>query len=227
MLGSHDRAPSPPQFPMVKPRYIAVEGPIGVGKSELASRLADAMGGRLMLEPVENNPFLEKFYDNRAKMAFQTQIFFLFERYQQQRDLLQQDLFSGFTVSDYLFAKDRVFAFLNLDQDELHLYEQIYALLDQQLPTPDLVIYLQAPTHVLKDRIRKRKRDFERGITDEYLENLITAYNRFFFNYSASPLLVVNTADIDFVARESDFNQLLEKIRHSKKGVEYFVPRAK
>lgn len=207
-----------------KLRYIAVEGPIGVGKTALAERLARALSGRLVQEPVSENPFLERFYRDQAKYAFQTQTFFLFARYQQQLELCQQDLFSGTTVIDYLFAKDRIFAHLNLDKDELLLYTQIYDLLDKRLPTPDLTIYLQARPDVLKERIQRRNRPYERGINDDYLDALIQGYNKFFFHYTASPLLVVNTSSIDFVESASDFNQLLEKIKKTTSGVHHFIP---
>jgi deoxyadenosine/deoxycytidine kinase len=201
-----------------------VEGPIGVGKTVLAKRLAQALGGRLIAEPVDQNPFLKSFYQDQAKFAFQTQISFLIIRYQQQKDLCQQDLFCGVTVSDYLFAKDKIFAHLNLDEDELTLYNQIYQLLDKRLPTPDLVVYLQASPEVLRERIQRRKREFELGIRGEYLEALNQAYNRFFFHYNQSPLLVVNTSQIDFVESAVDFNHLLEKIKKVKSGCEYFNP---
>ena len=207
------------------PKYIAIEGPIGVGKTALAEKLSKALGARLVREPVIDNPFLERFYKDQAKFAFQTQIYFLMERYQQQMQLNQPDLFTkGITVGDYLFAKDRIFAYLNLDKDELVLYEQIYRLLDQRLVIPDLVIYLQASVEVLLERIRRRKRTYEWGIPEDYLEEVIQSYNKYFFHYNESPLLVVNTSKIDFVKSQADFNQLMEKIKSIKSGVEHFIP---
>jgi deoxyadenosine/deoxycytidine kinase len=204
--------------------YIAVEGPIGVGKTALTQKLTEALKGRFVAEPVEENPFLERFYAHQNKYAFQTQICFLISRYQQQVQLNQQDLFSGVTVCDYLFAKDRIFAYLNLEEPELALYDQIYQLLDKRLATPDLVIYLQARPEILKERIRRRRRKFEQGIQEEYLEALIQGYNKFFFHYNLSPLLVVDTSAIDFVESEDDFNQLLEKIKSIKSGVQHYIP---
>ena len=163
---------------MEKSRYIAIEGPIGVGKSSLAELLANELGGRTLLEEVEDNAFLPKFYGDMKKYAFQTQLFFLLSRYQQQKDMFQPELFKTSVVSDYLFAKDRIFAYLNLDENELCLYEQVYRLLDTRIPKPDLVIYLQASTGVLLDRIGRRNFDYEKGVKDEYLEKLIDAYNR-------------------------------------------------
>src|SRR3972149_3117559 len=159
-------------------RYIAIEGPVGVGKSSLAGLLAREFSGRTLNEEVDTNPFLPKFYDDIRKFAFQTQLFFLLSRYQQQKEMFQQELFSSVIISDYLFAKDRIFAYLNLDENELGLYEQVYRLLDTRIPKPDLVIYLQASTDVLKDRIRKRDKEYEKGIEEDYLERLVDAYNR-------------------------------------------------
>ncbi len=206
-------------------RYIAIEGPIGVGKSSLVELLAREMGGSTMLEEVDTNPFLPNFYGDTRKYAFQTQLFFLLSRYQQQKDIFQQDLFSSTVVSDYLFAKDRIFAYLNLDENELGLYEQVYRLLDTRIPKPDLVIYLQASTEVLQDRIRRRNKDYERGISDDYLERLVDAYNRYFFYYNDTPLLVVNTTEIDFVNDPEDLSGLIKEIREMKGGSQLYIPR--
>lgn len=206
-------------------RYIAIEGPIGVGKSSLVELLAREMGGSTMLEEVDTNPFLPKFYGDTRKYAFQTQLFFLLSRYQQQKDIFQQDLFSSTVVSDYLFAKDRIFAYLNLDENELGLYEQVYRLLDTRIPRPDLVIYLQASTEVLQDRIRRRNKDYERGISDDYLERLVDAYNRYFFYYNDTPLLVVNTTEIDFVNDPEDLTGLIKEIKEMKGGSQLYIPR--
>ncbi len=207
-------------------RYIAIEGPIGVGKSSLAGLLAQEFNGRPLLEEVDGNPFLPRFYGDIKKFAFQTQLFFLLSRYQQQKEMFQQELFSSAVISDYLFAKDRIFAYLNLDENELSLYEQVYRLLDTRIPKPDLVIYLQASTEVLQKRIGKRHKDFERGVKDDYLERLVEAYNRYFFYYGDTPLLVVNTTEIDFVDNADDLANLVKEIRSMKGGSQHYLPIA-
>ena len=209
---------------MERSRYIAIEGPIGAGKTTLASLLAARFSGRLVTEPVEENPFLAGFYEDRRKHAFQTQIFFLLSRFQQQQELFQQDLFSQVTIADYLFAKDRIFATLNLDANELALYEQIYALLGTRTVKPDLVIYLQARQEVLLQRIRRRGRDFERHLEPTYLESLVQAYNDFFFHYDETPLLVVNTSDIDLAGSAADAHALIAVIRRHRKGTQHYNP---
>lgn len=209
---------------MMDKRYIVVEGPIGVGKTSMVQMLGEEFGSRVILEKAAENPFLPRFYTNPVSYAFQTQMFFLLSRYQQQRDLLQQDLFSQNVICDYLFAKDRIFASVNLDEDELTLYQQIYTLLDQRIPKPDLVIYLQSTTEVLQQRIRTRGRSYEREISREYIEAINEAYNRYFFSYSDTPLLVINTAEVDFVRRPEDFQDLVREIRRMKKGVQFYVP---
>jgi deoxyadenosine/deoxycytidine kinase len=207
-----------------RPRYIAVEGPIGVGKTTLAHILGERLGGRVVLEAVEENPFLASFYADRKKHAFQAQLFFLLSRFQQQQALFQQDLFSQATVADYLFAKDRIFAALTLDPAELALYQQVYDLLGPRTVRPDLVVYLQARTDVLVQRIKKRGRDFERSIDPGYLDQLAKAYSDFFFHYEDSPLLVVNTSDIDLEGSEQDLEALLAVIRRHRKGTQHYVP---
>jgi len=209
---------------MDRARYIAVEGPIGVGKTTLARLLSERLGGRLVSEPVEENPFLGSFYEDRRKHAFQTQLFFLLSRYQQQQALFQHDLFDQLTVSDYLFAKDRIFAVLNLDPDELALYEQVYGLIVGRIARPDLVIYLQARHDVLLQRIRRRGRDFERNLDPPYLQALAQAYNDFFFHYDETPLLVVNTSDIDLVDSDADAEALLAVVRRHRKGTRHYNP---
>ncbi|HZI74206.1 MAG TPA: deoxynucleoside kinase [Gemmatimonadales bacterium] len=205
-------------------RYIVVEGPIGVGKTSLSHLLAERYKARRILEVVEENPFLSSFYTDRQKYAFQTQIFFLLSRFRQQQEFFQQDLFSAVTVSDYLFAKDRLFAYLTLDENELALYDRVFEALGTRVTKPDLVIYLQARNDVLMSRIKKRGREFERKFDGQYLEDLCKAYNEFFFHYSETPLLVINTSDIDFVNNEEDLGNLLSVIRKHKKGIQHYIP---
>jgi deoxyadenosine/deoxycytidine kinase len=205
-------------------QYIVIEGPIGVGKTSLTRLLAKEFNARLILEKPEENPFLSQFYRDRKKYAFQAQIFFLLNRFQQQREIVQFDLFNQTTLSDYLFAKDRIFASLNLDDHELALYEQIFSLLNGQIATPDLVIFLQAKPEVLHHRIKSRNIAYERDVDMEYLKTLTDAYNYYFFHYDQSPLLVVDTSEIDFVNRKEDFDQLVREIKQMKKGTWYFNP---
>lgn len=205
-------------------RYIVVEGPIGVGKSSLTGLLADQFGARRVMEVVEENPFLASFYADRQKYAFQTQLFFLLSRYRQQQELFQQDLFSDVTISDYLFAKDRIFAALTLESNELALYERVFEALGTRVAKPDLVIYLQARLDVLLARIKKRGREFERKFDPLYLEALCKAYNDYFFHYQDTPLLVVNASDIDFVNNSEDMEKLLAVIRQTKKGTVHYQP---
>jgi deoxyadenosine/deoxycytidine kinase len=205
-------------------QYIVIEGPIGVGKTSLTKLLAKAFNARCLLEKPEENPFLSHFYQDRKKHAFQAQIFFLLTRFQQQQQIAQLDLFNQVTLSDYLFEKDRIFALLNLDENELILYEKIFQLLEGRIPTPDLVIFLQAKPEVLLHRIKSRNITYEKEIELDYLKRLTEAYNYFFFHYDQSPLLVVNTSEIDFVKRKEDLDQLLREIKRMKKGTWYFTP---
>jgi len=205
-------------------RYIVVEGPIGVGKTSLTRALAKRLGARNVFEMVEENPFLASFYQDRNKYAFQTQLFFLLSRFKQQQELFQQDLFSRVTVSDYLFAKDRIFASITLDPNELALYERVYEHLGPRVMKPDLVIYLQARLDVLLSRIRKRGREFERKFDPEYLAELSRTYNDFFHRYDETPLLVINTSDIDFVESERDFEELIRAMGSIKAGTHYYQP---
>jgi deoxyguanosine kinase len=205
--------------------YIAVEGPIGVGKTSLTRLLARELGARLVLEEIEENPFLERFYDDPGKNALPVQLYFLLTRYNQQRALAQQDLFSQRTVADYLFAKDRIFAGLNLAPEEMTLYDGVYRLLDARRPKPDLVVYISAKVQVLAERLRKRNRDFERNISFDYLERVSIAFRDFFFYYDETPLLVVDTSEIDFVEDSEDLRELVREIENMGSGVQHFVPR--
>jgi deoxyadenosine/deoxycytidine kinase len=206
------------------PRYIAIEGPIGVGKSSLAKILAQKYASRLVKEEVAGNPFLERFYENPRKFAFQTQLFFLLSRYRQQRELAQGDLFEAGLVCDYILAKDKIFALINLEDDEISLYESIYKLLVSTLPKPDLVIYLQARPEVLLSRVRKRGIAYERNISLDYLRTLSDAYNEYFFHYNETPLLVVNTSEIDFVESPRDLEHLVREVKSVKRGMQHYIP---
>ena len=209
------------------PHYIAIEGPIGVGKTSLAKRLAQSFNYEILLEKSEDNPFLDRFYHNPQKMALATQLFFLFQRAQQLQELRQDDMFKPVRVADFLMEKDQLFARQNLDNDEFSLYEKIYGHLTIDAPQPDLVIYLQAPAEVLIDRIKKRGKPAEQLIEQQYLENLIDAYTNFFHYYDKSTLLVVNSSEIDLVSSEVDYEQLVEHILTSQKGSRnYFNPRS-
>ncbi len=205
-------------------RYIVVEGVIGVGKTSLTKLLATRTGGRCNLEVVEENPFLPLFYQDRAAYAFQTQIFFLLSRFRQQQTLAQNELFSEQLISDYLFAKDKIFATLNLADEELVMYHQLADILEQKVLKPDLVIYLQARTEILLERIKWRGRSFETDMEPDYLEALNGAYSYFFHHYKESPLLVVNTDNLDFVNIPGDFELLFEHLQESFSGVRYFAP---
>ncbi len=205
-------------------RYIAVEGPIGVGKSSLAAALAEEYSARLISEPLEDNPFLQRFYEEPDRYAFTAQLSFLIERYRQQQELIQMDLFQQATVSDYIFAKDRIFAELTLSEDEISLYDRIYGLLDDRIRKPDLVVFLDAKPEVLLKRLRRRNRPFERHIGREYLERVAEAYRRFFHGYDDTPLLVVNSSDIDFIENGGDFADLVREIGSMGQGVQNYVP---
>jgi deoxyguanosine kinase len=208
-------------------RYIVTEGPIGVGKTSLASLLAEELGARPVLERAEDNPFLSDFYRDSARYRFQTQMFFLLNRYQQQEETVQPDLFTRITISDCLFAKDRIFAYLNLNDQELALYERIYKMLEPKIVRPDLVIFLQADTDTLIKRVKQRGRSFEKEINLEYIARVNEAYNHYFFRYSETPLLVINTSDIDFVHRRQDLDDLLKQILSMKQGTQYYVRKWK
>ena len=205
-------------------RYVAVEGVIGAGKTSLARLLARDFDARLNLEVVEENPFLARFYQDPRRYGFATQIFFLLSRFRQQQEFFQQDLFQRRVVSDYLFAKDRIFANLNLDDVELQLYERVATELQGRVPVPDLVVYLQASVDVLMNRIARRGRDYEREMPRSYIESLAEAYNHFFFHFDDGPLLVVNTNDIDFVHDRAHYEDLRRHIETPFQGVQYYTP---
>jgi deoxyguanosine kinase len=208
--------------------FIAIEGVIGAGKTSLAKKIKERLNAELIMEQFEVNPFLEKFYGDRKRYAFQTQMFFLINRYKQQQELNQENLFTQFLVSDYLFEKDKIFAYLNLNGEELKLYESIFPLLSRNLRKPDLVIYLQSGVERLMYNIRKRSRKIERNLTRSYIEELSEAYNHFFFRYTTTPLLIVNSTDIDFVNSERDFEELYQQIFREDRGMtEYFKPESR
>jgi deoxyguanosine kinase len=206
------------------PAYIAVEGPIGVGKTSLARRIAEDFGTELLLEDPAENPFLERFYDDPRGAALPTQLFFLMQRTRQMRQFKQGDIFRPVQVADFLIEKDRLFAEVTLDEDEYALYEQVYEQLTIEAPTPDLVIYLQAPVRVLMERVGKRGRGYERLIDRAYLQRLSEAYTDFFYHYSDAPLLIVNAAEIDFVNNEADYRNLLDTIAGINTGRHYYNP---
>jgi deoxyguanosine kinase len=206
-------------------RHLAIDGPIGVGKTSLVDMLAKRFRGTKILEDVDN-PFLSDFYKKRKGAAFQTQLFFLLSRYQQQREIAQIDLFTTLVVADYHFPKDKIFACLNLDDSELMIYDRLYSLLSESLPRPDLVVYLQGSLETCMRRVKRRPVSYEKGITPEYLAQLIEAYNYYFYHYEETPLLVVDTNEIDFVNRPADFDDLVAQIQRAKRGVQYYVPAA-
>jgi len=211
----------PPSFQ--PPRLIAIEGPIRVGKTSLADILADRLHAR-RLRDVEDNPFLKPFYNEKPGAAFQVQLYFLVERFKQWRALDVASSSRQAVVSDYLFERDKIFAYLNLSDAELRLYDELYRLLAEQAPVPDLVIYLQAKPEVLRKRIAKKNVSMESRISSEYLEEVVKAYEHFFFHYRSSDLLVVETSEIDFVDRNEDLDQLLERLSQPVKGTQYFLP---
>ena len=208
-------------------QYVVVEGVIGAGKTPLAEYLGEAWNARLVLEHVEENPYLEEFYRDRRRYAFQTQITFLLARYQQQRELLQRDIFSPRVVTDCLFQKDRLFANVNLNDKELRLYDKLFPLLERDVPTPDLVIYLQVSTGTLMRRIESREREYEREISHEYIAALNEAYNYFFFHYDASPVLVVETDGLDLANHPEQGRDLIDRVEEHAGGTVYYRPLEK
>lgn len=216
------------ELPHTDIRYIAIEGVIGAGKTTLARMLSERLNARLVLEKFEENPFLERFYEDPDRFAFQTQIFFLLSRYRQQQELFQADLFQNVLVTDYIFDKDKIFAYLNLQDDELKLYETVVTAIEKNIPPPDMVVYLQSSVPRLMSNIKKRGRKFEENISEEYIKDLNEAYNYFFFRYKNSPLLIVNATEIDFVSSSEDFENLYQEIlRTDRAPVEYYNPPVK
>ena len=207
----------------MKFRSIAVEGPIGVGKTSFVELLAARFDAHRVLEQLDN-PFLEEFYKDKKGAAFQAQLFFLLNRFRQLQELSQRDLFHQVTLLDYIFPKDKIFAYLNLDDSELLIYDKLYAVLEEQSPRPDLVIFLQAETRVLMERIRQRDRNYERQISDDYINEVNKAYNYFFFHYTQTPLLVIDTNEIDFVHQPEHLDELVEQIKKMERGVQYYKP---
>jgi deoxyguanosine kinase len=204
-------------------RHIAVEGPIGVGKTSLVTMLAKRLRGTKILEDADN-PFLTEFYNDKRGAAFRCELFFLLSRYDQQRQLAQRELFTELLLADYTFAKSRIFAYLTLEDSELMIYNRLYDLLSADVTKPDLVIYLQANMDTLMRRIRRRGREYERVISPAYLKEVSDAYAHYFYRYDDTPLLVVNTSDIDFVHTAGDFDALVDQIRNAQKGTHYYVP---
>jgi deoxyadenosine/deoxycytidine kinase len=207
--------------------YIGVEGVIGVGKTAVVERLAERFDATLVLEEWAQNPFLKSFYDGAPGAAFQTELFFLLSRYRQQQELVQRKLFQEATLSDYVFERSKLFAYLNLEDSELLIYEKLFSLLSESVPRPELVVYLQAPTEVLIKRIRARGRPEETRLSEEYVAEVNRAYNHYFFHYAETPLLVVNTADVDLANRSEDVDDLVRQIRGMGRGTQYYVPRAR
>ncbi|MGB2697202.1 MAG: deoxynucleoside kinase [Candidatus Zixiibacteriota bacterium] len=208
---------------MKENNYIVIEGLIGVGKTALAKLLAEKLEARLILEDSEGNPFLKDFYKDRERYAFQAQIFFLLSRFRQQQELLEYDLFAQRIVTDYLFAKDKIFASVVLDEKEFHLYGKLISYLERNISKPDLVIYLQSTPEKLFQKIKERGKEYEKEIELNYLLDLNEAYNRYFFHYKETPLLVINTDNFDFLKEESDLKDLLEKIKNPHTGTKYYT----
>ncbi len=202
--------------------YIAIEGVIGVGKTSLAKILSEKLNSRLTLEKFEENPFLSDFYGDRQRYAFQTQLFFLLSRYKQQLDFGQTDVFHRSIVTDYIFAKDRLFAYINLDEKELHLYDQLYSILAKEINKPDLVIYLQADTERLLKNIDMRGRSYEKDMDKNYIESLNQFYNQFFYHYHETPLLIIDTTEIDFVNKKEDLEEIMKYIQQPPSGTKYY-----
>lgn len=206
--------------------YLAVDGPIGVGKTTLVDMLASRFEGVKVLEDV-TNPFLDDFYKDRPGAPFQTQLYFLLSRFQQQQEIIQRELFQRLVVADYPFVKDRIFAYLNLTDDELMLYDKLYQVLEPQVPQPDLLLYLAADVDTCMERIKRRNRTFERNMAPDYLQELLDAYNHYYQYHTACPVLVVDTRDLNFPDRPEDFEELVEQLRRPIKGTHHYVPMAR
>ena len=204
--------------------YIAIEGPIGVGKTSLANLMSKRLGARLVLEEFEENPFLPDFYVDPERYGFQTQLFFLLQRYRQQQELRQVDMFQNLLVTDYMFVKDRLFASLNLNEKEMHLYDTVANLLERNVIKPDLVIYLQANTGTLMKNISLRGRDMEKNIAFDYIDALNQVYTEYFFRYQDTPLVIINTSNIDFVKNRGDLDEIINYIRQPISGTKFFNP---
>jgi deoxyadenosine/deoxycytidine kinase len=215
-------APTPKEFPL---RHIAIEGPIGVGKTSLVGLLAKRFSGTQILEDVAN-PFLADFYAGKKGAAFQAQIYFLLSRYRQQQEIAQIDLFRNLVIADYTFAKDKIFAYLTLNDAEIALYDKLYATLAANVPRPDLVVHLTASVETCVSRIRKRGRTYEKAIAPEYLKSVVEAYSYFFYHFRDCPLLVVETNDIDFVEKKGDLEDLIAQITRPFRGTQIYVPRS-
>ena len=208
-------------------QYIAIEGVIGVGKTAVVQGLAERLDATTVLEEWAQNPFLKGFYEAAPGAAFQAELFFLLSRYRQQQEMVQRKLFQEATLSDYVFPRSKLFAYLNLEDSELLIYEKLFSLLSESVPRPDLVVYLQAPTEVLLKRIRARGRPEETRLSEDYLAEVNRAYNHYFFHYNETPLLVVNTSDVDLANRPEDVDDLVRQIRAMGKGTQYYVPRGR
>ena len=204
--------------------YIAIEGPIGVGKTSLAQLLSKELGARLVLEDFEDHPFLPDFYNDPEHFGFQTQLFFLLQRYRQQQDLRQVDMFQNLVVTDYMFVKDRLFASLNLNEKEMSLYDTVANMMERNVIHPDLVIFLQADTETLMENIAKRGREFEKNMSEDYIDALNQVYNEYFFRYQDTPLIIINTNNIDFVQNPSDLEEMISYIRQPVSGTKFFNP---
>ena len=204
--------------------YVSIEGVIGVGKTSLAHLLEERLNAKLVMEKFDENPFLAEFYHDPERYAFQTQLFFLLSRYRQQQELRQTDVFHKLVISDYMFVKDRLFASLNLDDKEMSLYDSVAKILEKNILNPDLVIYLQAETPKLMERITLRGRDFEKNMSPDYIDALNQVYNEYFFRYQESPLLIINTNDIDFVHNKEDLEEVIRYIRQPVSGTKFFNP---
>ena len=206
--------------------YVAIEGPIGVGKTSLANLLSERLGARLIMEGFDENPFLSDFYDEPERYAFQTQLYFLLQRYQQQQELRQVDMFHNLLIADYMFVKDRLFASLNLDEKEMTLYDTVANLLEKNVINPDLVIFLQADTNTLMRNIARRGREMETNISEEYIDALNQLYTEYFFRYQDTPLVIINTNNIDFVHNQGDLDEVINYIRQPVTGTKFFNPVA-